>query len=60
MSTINVGRDALAHIGAGVSGGSAATALSVANEIVQLIAGLVAIAAGVASLLHFLKKRKSK
>jgi hypothetical protein len=58
MSLNSVGRDGLAYLATGVSGGGAATALSVANEIVQLIAGLVAIAAGIASLVHFLRKKK--
>jgi hypothetical protein len=50
--------DSIAYLWTGVSGGGAVTALSVANEVVQLIAGLVAIAAGVASLVHFLRKKK--
>lgn len=52
------GHDMLAHVGAGTSVGGAATALSTANEIVQLLAGLVALASGIASLVYFLKNRK--
>ena len=50
--------DSLAYIGTGVAGGGFVTSLSVANEIIQLVAGLIAIASGLASLIYFLRKKK--